>query len=123
MLDIFRYIILKPSKICAILFFTGKKITLKLTDPTDLNRDLLKSETCSIAIPELEFEMGGGALGGRYRLYYASGNKKNAGVYKIEIFLAPYGDDYWGEKMKKRENGEKTTIKRIFISKKLKNFR
>jgi len=44
----------------------GKKITLKLTDPTDLNRDLLKSETCSIAIPELEFEMGGGALGGRF---------------------------------------------------------
>jgi zinc finger protein len=44
----------------------GKKITLKIDDPTDLNRDLLKSETCSILIPELEFEMGGGALGGRF---------------------------------------------------------
>jgi hypothetical protein len=27
---------------------------------------VLKSETCSIAIPELEFEIGGGSLGGRF---------------------------------------------------------
>jgi zinc finger protein len=44
----------------------GKKITLRLTDPSDLNRDVLKSETCSVAIPELEFEIGGGSLGGRF---------------------------------------------------------
>lgn len=44
----------------------GKKITLKLTDPTDMSRDVLKSETCSITIPELEFEMGGQAIGSRF---------------------------------------------------------
>jgi len=44
----------------------GKKITLKVTDPTDMSRDVLKSETCSIAIPELEFEMGGQAIGSRF---------------------------------------------------------
>jgi len=44
----------------------GKKIMLKIDDPSDLNRDLLKSETCSISIPELDFEMGGMALGGRF---------------------------------------------------------
>lgn len=44
----------------------GKKIILNVTDPTDMSRDVLKSETCSIAIPELEFEMGGHALGGRF---------------------------------------------------------
>jgi len=44
----------------------GKKITLRITDPTDLSRDVLKSETCAILIPELEFEMGGHALGGRF---------------------------------------------------------
>lgn len=44
----------------------GKKITLKITDTSDLSRDVLKSETCSIHIPELEFEMGGAALGGRF---------------------------------------------------------
>jgi len=44
----------------------GKKITLKVHNTTDLSRDVLKSETCSIAIPELKFEMGGYALGGRF---------------------------------------------------------
>jgi len=44
----------------------GKRITLNVTDPTDMSRDVLKSETCSIAIPDLEFEMGGQALGGRF---------------------------------------------------------
>ena len=44
----------------------GKKIQLKVTDPTDMTRDVLKSETCSIIIPELEFEMGGHAIGSRF---------------------------------------------------------
>jgi len=44
----------------------GKKISLNMTDKSDLSRDVLKSETCQISIPELEFEMGGGALGGRF---------------------------------------------------------
>jgi len=44
----------------------GKKITLRVTDPSDMNRDVLKSETCSIQIPELDFEMGGMALGGKF---------------------------------------------------------
>lgn len=44
----------------------GRKISLHVTDPTDMNRDVLKSHTCSFAIPELEFEMGGAALGGRF---------------------------------------------------------
>lgn len=33
----------------------GTRITLKLTDPTDLSRDVLKSELCLVKIPELEF--------------------------------------------------------------------
>ncbi len=44
----------------------GSRITLKVTDPSDLSRDLLKSETCSVRIPELELEVGGFALGGRF---------------------------------------------------------
>jgi len=34
----------------------GRRITLRVTDPSDLTRDLLKSETCTLKIPELEFE-------------------------------------------------------------------
>jgi len=44
----------------------GKKITLRVTDPSDMNRDVMKSETCSIHIPELDFEMGGMSLGGKF---------------------------------------------------------
>uniref|UniRef100_A0A8C7Q0Z9 ZPR1 zinc finger n=1 Tax=Oncorhynchus mykiss TaxID=8022 RepID=A0A8C7Q0Z9_ONCMY len=44
----------------------GTKITLHLTDVSDMSRDLLKSETCSILIPELEFELGMAAVGGKF---------------------------------------------------------
>ncbi|KAJ8257008.1 hypothetical protein COCON_G00191600 [Conger conger] len=44
----------------------GTKITLHLTDPSDMSRDLLKSETCSVLIPELEFELGMAAVGGKF---------------------------------------------------------
>lgn len=44
----------------------GTKITLHVTDPSDMTRDVLKSETCSVIIPELEFELGMAALGGKF---------------------------------------------------------
>ncbi|KAG5836842.1 zinc finger protein ZPR1 [Anguilla rostrata] len=44
----------------------GTKITLHVTDPSDMSRDLLKSETCHIMIPELEFELGMGAVAGKF---------------------------------------------------------
>ncbi|XP_072308267.1 zinc finger protein ZPR1 [Eucyclogobius newberryi] len=44
----------------------GTKITLHITDASDMTRDLLKSETCFVHIPELEFELGMGALGGKF---------------------------------------------------------
>lgn len=34
----------------------GRRITLRVTDPSDLTRDVLKSETCTMMIPELDFE-------------------------------------------------------------------
>ncbi|XP_005987287.2 zinc finger protein ZPR1 [Latimeria chalumnae] len=44
----------------------GTKITLRITDPSDMTRDLLKSETCSVIIPELDFELGMAAIGGKF---------------------------------------------------------
>ncbi|NWX20561.1 ZPR1 protein, partial [Aegotheles bennettii] len=44
----------------------GTRITLRIMDPSDMTRDVLKSETCSVEIPELEFELGMGALGGKF---------------------------------------------------------
>ncbi|PNJ75845.1 ZPR1 isoform 5, partial [Pongo abelii] len=44
----------------------GTRITLHITDASDMTRDLLKSETCSVEIPELEFELGMAVLGGKF---------------------------------------------------------
>lgn len=44
----------------------GRRITLKVTDPEDLARDILKSETCGMRIPELSLDLTPGTLGGRF---------------------------------------------------------
>ncbi|KAI7871365.1 ZPR1 zinc-finger domain-containing protein [Mucor mucedo] len=44
----------------------GKRITLKMTEAEDLSRDILKSETCGLSIPEINLELTHGTLGGRF---------------------------------------------------------
>lgn len=44
----------------------GRRVTLKVTDPEDLKRDILKSETCGLVIPELNLDLTPGTLGGRF---------------------------------------------------------
>lgn len=44
----------------------GTRYILKITDPSDLNRDLLKSETGSLEIPEIGFYVNAGTLGGKF---------------------------------------------------------
>lgn len=44
----------------------GRKITLKVADPEDLARDILKSETCGLTIPDLNLDLTPGTLGGRF---------------------------------------------------------
>ncbi|XP_011191057.2 zinc finger protein ZPR1 [Zeugodacus cucurbitae] len=45
---------------------TGIRFEVKVENKEDLTRDVLKSETCSLKIPELECEVGPSALGGRF---------------------------------------------------------
>ncbi|PVD27486.1 hypothetical protein C0Q70_12647 [Pomacea canaliculata] len=44
----------------------GRRITLVIEKSEDMTRDVLKSETCAIQIPELDFEMDFGTLGGKF---------------------------------------------------------
>ncbi|XP_076231095.1 zinc finger protein Zpr1 [Calliopsis andreniformis] len=44
----------------------GVKIEVTIAGKEDFTRDLLKSETCYLEIPELELEIGPAALGGRF---------------------------------------------------------
>ncbi|KAI0285957.1 zf-ZPR1-domain-containing protein [Russula aff. rugulosa BPL654] len=44
----------------------GKRITLRVEDCEDLSRDILKSETCGLTIPEIDLVLQAGTLGGRF---------------------------------------------------------
>ncbi|KAL4708229.1 hypothetical protein ACJJTC_013798 [Scirpophaga incertulas] len=44
----------------------GVRFELRVASKEDFSRDILKSETCSMEIPELQLEVGGRALGGRF---------------------------------------------------------
>ncbi|XP_017466414.1 PREDICTED: zinc finger protein ZPR1 [Rhagoletis zephyria] len=44
----------------------GIRFEIRVEDKEDLTRDVLKSETCCLKIPELECEVGPSALGGRF---------------------------------------------------------
>ncbi|KAF8527281.1 zf-ZPR1-domain-containing protein [Gautieria morchelliformis] len=44
----------------------GQKIILKVEDRDDLSRDILKSETCGLHIPEIDLLLHPGTLGGRF---------------------------------------------------------
>ncbi|KAI0788815.1 zf-ZPR1-domain-containing protein [Abortiporus biennis] len=44
----------------------GKRITLKVEDREDLSRDILKSESAGLSIPEIELVLQAGTLGGRF---------------------------------------------------------
>merc|ERR1712126_227070 len=44
----------------------GMCIKLKIDNLKDLTRDVLKSDTCTFSIPELDFESGAASLGGKF---------------------------------------------------------
>ncbi|KAJ2663019.1 nucleolar zinc-finger protein [Coemansia sp. RSA 1200] len=44
----------------------GRRITLTLEDKDDLSRDILKSETSSFCVPEVDLDMFAGTMGGKF---------------------------------------------------------
>ncbi|WYZ36649.1 hypothetical protein EsH8_II_000155 [Colletotrichum jinshuiense] len=44
----------------------GEKMIIKVNEPVDLARDILKSETCALECPELNLSVNPGTLGGRF---------------------------------------------------------
>ncbi|PAV19707.1 zinc-finger ZPR1 [Pyrrhoderma noxium] len=81
----------------------GKRITLKVEDQEDLSRDVLKSESCGMRIPEIELALNPGTLGGRFttlegllsQVYdelsdkvFANGDSATEDRKKFEEFLA-----------------------------------
>ena len=44
----------------------GCRLTVRVQEHQDLTRDLLKSDTCSVHLPEIDVELGSGVLSGRF---------------------------------------------------------
>jgi zinc finger protein len=44
----------------------GRRLTLRVTEQEDLARDILKSDTCLMRIPEIELKLTAGTLGGKF---------------------------------------------------------
>jgi zinc finger protein len=44
----------------------GTRVTLRVEAPEDMSRDLLKSETASVQVPEIELDITEGSMGGRF---------------------------------------------------------
>ncbi|XP_020488764.2 zinc finger protein ZPR1 [Labrus bergylta] len=84
----------------------GTRITLNITDQSDMTRDVLKSETCAIRIPELELEVGMATVGGKFTTL--EGLMKD--IKDLTVSKNPFisGDSCSTDRMQKlREFGEK----------------
>ncbi|KAJ1964162.1 nucleolar zinc-finger protein, partial [Dispira parvispora] len=68
----------------------GRKITLKIEDSEDLSRDILKSETCGLSIPEIDLELQPGTLGGRFTTVEGILSQVRDELYSKAPFM--YGD-------------------------------
>jgi len=44
----------------------ASKITFNIQNPVDINRDVFKSDTCTVIIPEIDLQLEPGTLGGVY---------------------------------------------------------
>ncbi|KAF4622163.1 hypothetical protein D9613_009114 [Agrocybe pediades] len=90
----------------------GKRITLKCEDREDLSRDILKSETAGLTIPEIDLVLTHGTLGGRFttvegileQIYEELADKVFAGDSSAHNDKARYNDFLTG--LKKVKNAE-----------------
>ncbi len=78
----------------------GVRYSLKLSDPSDLNRDLLKSENASFEIPEIDFCMSEGTLGGKFTTIEGILKDCIAQLSQLDTFFAS-GDSETSEKANK----------------------
>ena len=65
----------------------GVKLTCRVETELDLSRDVLKSETCSLSIPELDLELERGSLGGRFTTIEGLMNSVLEGIENLNPFM------------------------------------
>ncbi|KAK2997174.1 hypothetical protein RJ639_026042, partial [Escallonia herrerae] len=62
---LFRYSAPEELKPGGCIPAKGKKVTVRVTSIGDLSRDVIKSDTAGVSIPEIDLELGSGTLGGQ----------------------------------------------------------
>ncbi|XP_066268497.1 zinc finger protein ZPR1-like [Branchiostoma lanceolatum] len=79
----------------------GRRMTLNMTDPSDLTRDVLKSETCTVCIPELDFELSlSYGIGGKFTTLEGLVIDIKEQLEKNAFCLGDSSTDTGGNKMK-----------------------
>jgi zinc finger protein len=82
----------------------GKRITLEVRGPDDLKRDILKSETCLLKVPECSLELVPGTMGGRFTtvegLLTQVRNDLHSSIFDVDYGTASEGGDSLPENQK-----------------------
>ncbi|KAJ1678463.1 nucleolar zinc-finger protein, partial [Spiromyces aspiralis] len=91
----------------------GKRITLKMTDMEDLSRDLLKSETSGLSIPEIDLDLTPGTLGGRFTTVEGLLRQVHDELKERAPFI---GGDSASEERKQRFNAFLDKLERVINS-------
>ena len=93
----------------------GERITLvadKMTDPGVMERDVLKSDSASVRIPEIELEMAHGSLGGAYTTIEGLLGKIRQNIEESNPFAVGDSDGgrsklkTWLERLERLKQGE-----------------
>lgn len=78
----------------------GKEITLVISCEDDIRRDLFKSETCALRIPNIDFEMDFGTLGGVYTTVEGLFEKIEDNLRNENPFAGDSADSLFKKKMR-----------------------
>ncbi|ONK56408.1 uncharacterized protein A4U43_C10F8230 [Asparagus officinalis] len=76
----------------------GRKITLSVHNVEDLSRDVIKSDTASVIVPELDLELASGTLGGMVTTVEGLITKINGSLERIHGFQLGDSVDEWKKK-------------------------
>ncbi|XP_047332386.1 zinc finger protein ZPR1 homolog [Impatiens glandulifera] len=74
----------------------GKKITVSIKNVTDLSRDVIKSDTAGVIIPELDLELASGTMGGLVTTVEGLVTKINENLERVHGFT--FGDSLDGNR-------------------------
>ena len=87
----------------------GKRITLKVKNAEDMKRDILKSESCLLKVPECSLELVPGTMGGRFTTVEGLLTQVRDDLHS-SIFDVDYGEKVGGDTMEENQGNAWATF-------------